>query len=410
MQLHPTSLPSRRLDRDAYDFVDWLASAGQSWWQMLPLGPPDEHGSPYKSASAFAAWPGLLADPDAAVSPSEERAFRGREAFWVDDWASFAGRGAIADQVRFDREWRALRAYASERDVRLIGDIPIYVAPGSADHVAHAELFITGLVAGAPPDQYSDLGQLWGNPMYDWPALRRRGYRWWVERLRRMSEYFDIARIDHFRAFVAGWAVPEDATDARAGTWRRGPGRAPFDAVRDRLGSVPLIAEDLGVITPAVERLRDALGLPGMVVLQFGYDPDDPDSPHRVERHAEQRVAYASTHDNDTVRGWYENAGDAVRALVDEDLRARGIEDDDAAWALIRLTFASRARMAMVQAQDVLALGSDARMNMPGTEGQGAWTWRLEPGQLTGGHAERLRAATQDAGRLPRHRASSEVR
>ena len=379
--------------------MDWLQAAGQSWWQMLPLTPPDEHGSPYKSASAFAAWPGLLAEPDAPVSPSEERAFREREAFWIGDWEAFSGPGAVADQVRFDREWSALRAYAAERGVRLIGDIPIYVAPGSADHLAHPELFISGVVAGAPPDQYSDLGQLWGNPMYDWPALRRRGYRWWIERMRRMSAFFDLSRIDHFRAFVAGWAVPEEADDARSGTWRRGPGRAPFDAAQRALGELPFIAEDLGVITAPVERLRDALGLPGMVVLQFGYDPADRTSPHQVGRHAERRIAYASTHDSDTVRGWYEHAGDAVRALVDADVAAFDVREDSVAWSLVRLTFASRARVAMVQAQDVLELGSEGRMNMPGQEGGGAWTWRLEPGQLTAAHAERLCAAAEQAGR-----------
>ena len=399
VQLHPTSLPSGRLGPDAFAFVDWLAEAGQTWWQMLPLTPPDEHGSPYKSPSAFAAWGGLLADPDARVEPSEERAFRERERFWVDAWASFAGAGAIAEQVRFGREWAALRAYANERGVRLIGDIPIYVAPGSADHLTHPELFLTGLVAGAPPDQFSEGGQLWGNPMYDWPALRRRGYRWWVERMRRMTALFDVSRIDHFRAFVAGWAVPEGAADARSGTWRRGPGRAPFDAIRRELGRLPLIAEDLGVITKPVDRLRDALGLPGMVVVQFGYDADDPDSPHRVGRHPARRIAYAGTHDSDTVRGWYESAGDDVRAAVDADLRARGIEDDDLAWSLVRLTFASRARVAMVQAQDVLSLGSEARMNFPGVEGGGSWRWKLGAGQLTNEHAARLRAATEEAGR-----------
>jgi 4-alpha-glucanotransferase len=378
--------------------VDWLAAARQTWWQMLPLTPPDEHGSPYKSASAFAAWPGLLADPDAPVSASEERAFRERERFWIEDWEAFGG--SVADQVRFDREWSALRAYASERDVRLIGDIPIYVAPGSADHVAHPELFISGLVAGAPPDQYSERGQLWGNPMYDWPALRRRGYRWWIERLRHITAWFDLVRIDHFRAFVAGWAVPDDASDARSGTWRRGPGRAPFDAARRALGDeLPIIAEDLGVITEPVERLRDSLGLPGMVVVQFGYDPADPHSPHRVARHAEHRLAYASTHDSDTVRGWYESAAEEVRAAVDEDVERRGLAGDDVAWSLVRLTFASRARVAMVQAQDVLGLGSEARMNFPGVEGGGSWQWRLERGQLTSEHARRLLAATEEAGR-----------
>ncbi|HEX2084506.1 MAG TPA: 4-alpha-glucanotransferase [Solirubrobacteraceae bacterium] len=396
--MHPTSLPSGRLGADAYAFVDWLAAAGQSWWQMLPLGPPDEHGSPYKSASAFAASPHLLAEPDAPVSDAERRAFRAREAFWIGDWQAFGG--AVDDQVRFDREWSALRAYANEAGVRLIGDIPIYVAPGGADHLTHPELFLPGFVAGAPPDQYTDLGQLWGNPMYDWPALRRRGYRWWVERLRRMTAFFDVSRIDHFRAFVAGWAVPATASDARSGAWRRGPGRAPFEAARRALGSLPFIAEDLGVITPAVERLRDSLGLPGMVVLQFGYDPSDPDSPHRVDRHAEHRVAYASTHDSDTVRGWYESASRATRELVDADLAARGIGGDDVAWSLIRLTFASPAEVAMVQAQDVLGLGSEGRMNVPGQEGRGAWTWRLEPGQLTSEHARRLRTASEEAGRL----------
>jgi 4-alpha-glucanotransferase len=403
VQLHPTSLPEGRLGDGARRFVDWLADAGQSWWQVLPLGPPDEHGSPYKSASAFAVGPGLLEEPEARVAGSEERAFREREAYWVGDWERFAGAGAVADQVRFAREWGALRAYAASRGVRLIGDVPIYVAPGSADHVTHPELFQDGVVAGAPPDKFSETGQLWGNPLYDWPALRRRGYRWWVERFRRVFAQFDIARIDHFRGFVAYWAVPSGAEDARAGAWRRGPGRAPFDAAQRALGggALPFIAEDLGVITEPVERLRDSLGLPGMVVLQFGYDPDDADSPHRPARHPERSVAYTGTHDHDTVRGWYAGLGPGARSIVDDDLAARGIADDDAAWALIRLAFASRAQLAMVQLQDVLGLGSEARMNVPGTEGRGAWAWRLEPGQLTAEHAARLRAATEEAGRLP---------
>ena len=249
VQLHPTSLPSGRLGRDAYAFVDWLADAGQSWWQMLPLGPPDRHGSPYKARSAFAAWPGLLASPRARVSRSDEIDFRERNAYWIDDWARLGPRGAIADQVRFDREWAALRAHAAERGVRLIGDVPIYVAPGSVDHRAHPELFRDDAVAGTPPDAYTSKGQLWGNPLYDWPALRRRGYRWWTERLRRTFELFDVVRIDHFRGFCAYWAVPKGARHALAGRWQRGPGRAPFDAAAAALGDLPVIAENLGVIT-----------------------------------------------------------------------------------------------------------------------------------------------------------------
>ena len=212
-----------------------------------------------------------------------------------------AGRGAVADQVRFDREWGALRAYAAERGVRLIGDVPIYIAAGSADHRAHPELFRDDAVAGTPPDAFTDKGQLWGNPLYHWPALQRRGYRWWVERLARTFALFDLARIDHFRGFVCYWAVPRRARHALAGSWQRGPGAAPFRAARAALGELPVIAEDLGVITPAVHRLRDELGLPGMAVLQFGFTPGDPRNTHdlaqpprapgRLHGHARQRHA-----------------------------------------------------------------------------------------------------------------------
>ena len=399
VQLHPTSLPGGRLGREAHEWVDWLARAGQSWWQMLPLGPPDRHRSPYKARSAFAAWPGLLGEPRARVSKSDELDFRERNAFWVSDWERFAGRGAVADQVRFDREWAALRRHAGERSVRIIGDVPIYVAPGSADHRAHPEIFQAGAVAGTPPDAYTDKGQLWGNPLYDWPALRRRGYRWWTERLRRTFELFDLARIDHFRGFVAYWTVPQGSRHALSGRWRRGPGRAVFDAAARTLQrELPLIAEDLGVITPAVERLRDSLGLPGMVVLQFGFDPGDPHGPHRPENHVEERVAYTGTHDHDTVRGWYESLGLEHRTLVDDAIARAGVAEREPWWSLVRLAFASPARVAMVQAQDVLGLGSDARMNVPGTTGR-SWRWQLErlPGTDT---AERLRAASAEAGRI----------
>ena len=395
VQLHPTSLPGGRLGRDAYAWVDWLAQAGQTWWQMLPLGPPDRYGSPYKAKSAFAAWRGLLAEPAAPVSRAEELDFREREASWIEGWAAFARRGAVADQVRFEREWNALRAYTSERGVRLIGDVPIYVAPGSADQRAHPELFRHDAVAGTPPDAYTDKGQLWGNPLYDWPALRRSGYRWWTARLARTFALYDLARIDHFRGFVACWAVPKGARTALAGRWRRGPGRAVFDAASAALGPLPVIAEDLGVITPAVQRLRDDLGLPGMVVLQFGFAAGEADNVHDVANHAEHRIAYTGTHDNDTLRGWYEALPGETRALVDA---ARPGVEQEVWWDLIALTLSSRARVAMVQAQDVLGLGTEARMNQPGAA-SGAWRWRLDalPSRDA---ARRLRAAAEAAGRV----------
>ena len=399
VQLHPTSLPGGRLGPVAYAWADWLAKAGQQWWQMLPLGPPDRHRSPYKAASAFAAWPGLLGQPAAPVSKAEELDFREREHAWIEDWARFGPRGAIADQVRFEREWAALRRYAAEREVKIIGDVPIYVAPGSTDHRAHPELFQDGAVAGTPPDAYTDKGQLWGNPLYDWPAMQRHRYRWWTARLARTFELFDLARIDHFRGFVAYWAVPKGARHALSGSWKRGPGRAVFDAAASALDrDLPLIAEDLGVITPAVERLRDGLGYPGMVIVQFGFNPGDPRNPHDPANHVENRIAYTGTHDHDTVRGWYESLDGEVRAMVDAAIDRAGVREPESWWSLIRLAFASPARVAMVQAQDVLGLGGEARMNVPGTKGK-SWRWGLD--ELPSADlARRLWGASEAAGRV----------
>jgi 4-alpha-glucanotransferase len=398
VQLHLTSLPGGRLGSPARAFVDWLAEAGQRWWQMLPLGPPDRYGSPYKSSSAFAAWSGFLEKPGAEVTPEEIDAFRTRHEFWAP---SLPAR-MLPDQVRFAREWAALRAYAAERGVGLIGDVPIYVAPGSYDQKAWPELFLDGVVAGVPPDAFTAAGQRWGNPIYDWPALQRQGYRWWVERFRRVFDLYDIARIDHFRAFVAYWAVPASDRDARGGTWRRGPGRAPFaagTAELDPARPMPFIAEDLGVITPPVTRLRRELGYPGMVVLQFAFDPDDPRGPHRLENHGADVVAYTGTHDTDTLRGWWSTLEPARRDEALSALRAAGLADDDVDWGLIRLWMRSPAPLVMLQVQDVLGLGSEARMNLPGTAGD-AWKFALRPGQLTAEHAHRLRAVTEEADRL----------
>jgi 4-alpha-glucanotransferase len=388
--LHPTSLPSGTLDREAYRFVDWLAAAGQSWWQVLPLGPPDEFGSPYRSASAFAASPRLLAMPCARVTPAEIELFASRHSFWAGDWKRFAGEDAIADQVRFEREWGALRSYAAERGVRLVGDLPIYVSDTGADVACRPELFQHGEVAGAPPDALSKTGQLWGNPLYDWPVHRASGYLWWRERFRRTFELVDLCRVDHFRGFVSYWAVPERHKTAKRGRWRRGPGIELFEAVQDELGSLALIAEDLGRITPAVYRLRDELGLPGMAVLLWAFGGGRA-SPHRLENHRESTVVYTSTHDTDTAVGWFRGLSTSQRA-------ATGLDPAEPAWGLLELAYSSPARLALAQAQDVLGLGSKARMNRPGTS-RGNWGWRLEPGQLTPALARRLRGLAEEHGR-----------
>jgi 4-alpha-glucanotransferase len=384
--LHPTSLPGGRLGDEAYRFVDWLAAAGQTWWQVLPLGPPDAAGSPYNAASAFAGSPTLLAQPQARVTADEVEDFVARHPFWTGDWAAFGGERAITDQVRFEREWNALRDYARRRGVRIFGDIPIYVALGSAEHLAHPELFLSGEVAGAPPDDLSATGQHWGNPLYDWRAHRATAYRWWIERFRRTFELVDLARIDHFRGFVAYWAVPARHKTAHRGRWRPGPGAEPFRAA----GELALVAEDLGVITPAVVRLRKQLGLPGMVVLQWAFG-GPASNPHRLENHEEQSVVYTSTHDTDTARGWFES-------LPKRQLDATGLDLREPAWNLIELAHASRAALSIIPAQDMLGLGSEHRMNRPGTA-EGNWRWRLRRGQLTDELAARLRESTRSSGR-----------
>jgi 4-alpha-glucanotransferase len=401
VQLHVTSLPGGRLGDEARRFVDWLAAAGQSVWQVLPVSVPDRHGSPYKSPSAFAASPALLEHPGAPVSAEELEAFAAEQAYWVGSWTNFGG--DLADQVRFAREWAALRSYAHDRGVRLMGDVPIYVAPGGADERAWPQFFRTDAVAGVPPDAYAATGQLWGNPLYDWDALRDDGYRWWVERLRSTFALFDVVRVDHFRGFSAYWAVPADAQTALEGRWEQGPGRAVFDAATSVLGPLPVLAEDLGDIDPPVLELRRALGFPGMAVLQFAFEPAYDDNTHDPRNHEPNEVVYTGTHDNDTVCGWWHTLPEPRRTMARAACAEAGVGtdlDQEPSWALIELALASRCGLAMMQAQDVLALGSQARMNEPGREG--GWRWRMEPGALTDEHASRLRALTEAADRVPR--------
>jgi 4-alpha-glucanotransferase len=269
--------------------------------------------------------------------------------------------------------------------------MPIYPSDAGADLAAWPELFASQEVAGAPPDALSADGQLWGNPLYDWPAHRRTGYRWWIERFRRAFELVDATRVDHFRGFVSYWAVPRHMRSARHGRWRRGPCAELFRAVAAELGKLPLVAEDLGVITPAVYRLRDELGLPGMAVLLWAFGRGAR-NPHALGNHRENLVVYTTTHDTDTACGWYRSLGKRERAVT-------GLDAHEPHWSMIELALGSPARLAIVPAQDVLGLGSEARMNRPG-QARGNWTWRLEPGQLTGELAARLRDASAAGNRL----------
>src|SRR3954462_3777725 len=385
--LHPTSLSGGRLGDEAYRFVDWLEAAGQSWGEGLPLRPPpDPRAPPPAPRPPSPGGPGPPAEPRAPVAADELEDFVARHPYWIADWASFAAKNAIAGQVRFEREWSALRRYAAKRGVRIFGDVPIYVSDEGADLASHPQLFETRVVAGAPPDDYSANGQLWGNPVYRWDVARAERFRWWTERFRRTFELVDLTRIDHFRGFVSYWAVPARAKTARGGRWLRGPGFELFEAARRELGELPLVVEDLGAITPAVLRLRDRLGLPGMVGLQFAF-AGRPPNPHRLENHPVNAVVYTGTHDHDTAVGWWQSLPKRVQ-------QASGLDPADPAWSLIEAALSSRARLAIVPAQDLLGLGSEARLNMPGRS-DGNWRWRLRRGQLGGELAARLREATE---------------
>ena len=487
--LHPTSLPSRfgigDLGPAALDFLDYLAHAQQSLWQVLPLGPTGFGNSPYASPSAFAGNPLLIApellvdqgllepaelaeladlpadhvdfarlarpkrqlleiaferarQQDAADLQARFGAFRETQASWLDDYALFAAladahgrvwtewdeplrdrqpealaraREQLADRIAFHafgqfvfaEQWRALRSRAHALGIAIVGDIPIFVAHDSADVWANRHLFKLDergqprVLAGVPPDYFSTTGQLWGNPLYDWEAMAREGYRWWIARFEQLLSLVDVVRVDHFRGFQAAWEVPAGSATAVHGAWVPGPGPAVFDAVGAALGAqVPIIAEDLGLITDDVRQLLATTRFPGMKVLQFAFGGGGPDNLYLPHNYPDPNcVVYTGTHDNDTTRGWFETAPADEREYV---LRYLGRDGADIAFQLMRLALSSIARTAIVPLQDVLGLGSEARMNTPGAAA-GNWDWRVLPEQLTAGCADRLAELTAVFGR-----------
>jgi 4-alpha-glucanotransferase len=451
--LHPTSLPGRfgigDLGPEAFAFVDWLASAGQKLWQVLPLGPTGYGESPYALYSAFAGNPlllspallaqsGWLAESELAGAPAFSegdvdweavtswkmallrKAFRrfeggaafdrfaGEQAAWLDPFARFmACKGAGGGvswlewpsglkpepgeedfhrflQFEFFREWRALHSYCAARGIRVMGDVPIYVATDSADVWARPELFRFDAMAGVPPDYFSATGQLWGNPVYRWDRMAGEGYAWWVARMRAAFSLFDLVRLDHFRGFEAYWEVPAGEATAVQGHWVKGPGAGLFRVLEQQLGPVRVVAENLGVITPEVEAIRHEFGFPGMAILQFAFGKDAQASSFRPHNYVRDLVAYTGTHDNDTVMGWWRSmGGDSTRSPEDvarekaAALAYLGVsEDAPMNLVLIRALLASVADTAIIPVQDLLGLGSEARMNTPSVAG-GNWRWRM---------------------------------
>jgi 4-alpha-glucanotransferase len=315
----------------------------------------------------------------------------------------------LADEIRFHQyvqwlffaQWAAVREAADARGIRIMGDIPIYVAGDSADVWSNREIFQLDergepiVVSGVPPDYFSETGQRWGNPLYRWDVLRKTRFRWWISRFRAALRFAGIVRVDHFRGFAAYWEIPASESTAIHGRWVPGPGRALFDALRDTLGELPIVAEDLGHITAEVNELRNAIGVPGMKILQFAFA--QPDSPHLPHCYDPKTVVYTGTHDNDTARGWFEHATAAEREAIASYLGVR--EGDEIAWSLIRAAYTSVSEMAIVPVQDILNLGSEARMNLPGAEHDN-WSWRVANGALTAEHAEELRELAKVSGRI----------
>jgi 4-alpha-glucanotransferase len=488
--LHPISLPSPGgigdLGPAAYEFLDFLASARQGLWQVLPLGPPANGNSPYSSTSAFAGNPLLISlerlaqrgwidgaklkeapksdgpidydrvreyklpllteaarkflDSASSSAKSRFERFCTENAWWLEDFVLY---DALRDRYRkqcwnswppelarrepaaleatrkelvpelsvrrvvqffFYEQWRALRLYCAQKSIRVVGDIAIFVDYDSADVWANRELFRLKddlepeAVSGVPPDAFSATGQRWGNPLYDWSAMRSEGYKWWVQRLRWATQTCDFIRLDHFRGFSQFWEIPASEPTAIHGRWVDGPKDELFNKLRDELGGLPFFAEDLGYITQDVHELRERHQIPGMAVLQFGFGDTGAHIylPHRLTADC---VVYSGTHDNDTTLGWWNSSATgyertAATAYV-------GPCEDGMNWAFIRAAQASVANFSVVPIQDVLGLGSEARLNTPSVK-TGNYLWRCKPGVLTHDLAQRLSKLAEVADRLPK--------
>ena len=486
-----TSLPSKYgigcFSKSAYDFVDWLKAAGQTYWQILPLGPTSYGDSPYQSFSTYAGNPyfislealieeGVLTEEECGAAdlgemegtidykklyenryPLLRRAYERSDisnnpaynrfvqenGWWLSDytlfmavkerfggapwteWAQdirlrwdyamdFYRRELYFDiefqqylQFTFYKQWRALKEYANRQGVRIIGDIPIYVAMDSADAWAHPELFqldgdnVPTAVAGCPPDGFSAVGQLWGNPLYRWEYHRQTGYDWWMKRLAHCFSLYDVVRIDHFRGFDEYYSIPRGAKTAIDGHWEKGPGMDLFRRMREVLGEKEVIAEDLGYVTDSVRRLVRDSGFPGMKVLEFAFDSRDSGcaNDYLPHNYTENCVAYTGTHDNETIRGWFESITEEERRLARAYICDRYTPRQYLHTSFISLIMASRASLCVIPMQDYMGYDNTCRMNQPSTVGIN-WKWRLKEGELTEELKREIRGIARRYGRL----------
>ena len=483
--MHITSLPNPygigTMGRCAYDFVDFLSEAGQSYWQILPVNPTGYGDSPYQAISTFAGNHYLI-DPDLLIEEGlltrEEvesvqwgwdetqvdfgtmyksrckllynayQRFVQDEEFnhfvlcnssWLEDYAMFRAltdacrgrawqswsmtlmlrmpavmecyRQELQEQIRFHcflqykffQQWKKLKAYANEKGIRIIGDVPIYVPLDSADVWANPQLFqLDGScrplrVAGCPPDSFTADGQLWGNPIYDWEKMKETGYTWWIDRLKAAARMYDVVRLDHFRGFESFWSIPAGDKTAAGGRWEKGPGMDFIGTIRQALPGLDFIAEDLGFVTEEVRQLQVASGYPGMKVLQFAFDSREAGDylPHT---YPENSVCYSGTHDNLTMVQWFREAAAEDVAMARDYLGLN--EDEGLVNGMIRGAMSSVSKLCIIQMQDYLELGGQARMNFPGTLSADNWTWRVAPGFMTGELKRRILETTRRYGRI----------
>lgn len=430
--LHPTSLPNACLDEHAYRWIDFLADAGISVWQVLPLGVPQAGGSPYQCDSAFAINPLLVANleqGDIDVKNADFVYWASKQTFWLDDYALFAvlkkhfdnkawfqwpdefkKRELQALKVFSDSHqeqiesvqwqqyclykcWQEVHQYAQEKGVYIFGDMPIFVAHDSADVWAKSEYFLLDdegqatVVAGVPPDYFSETGQRWGNPHYNWEKLEKNGFDWWIERISAHFDWFDIVRIDHFRGLESVWEINSSCDTAIEGDWVSVPGDKLLASLETKGAQLQLVAEDLGLITPEVTALRHKYKLPGMAVLQFSFDDFD-DNPHKPHNITPNTVVYTGTHDNDTSAGWFFSLDQDYRNHI---VHLTNAENENVLVdQLINIALDSSANLAVIPLQDFLGLGSDCRMNTPGTVDNN-WRWRYGPDQLSSELASRIK-------------------
>ena len=489
--LSVSSLPSKYgigcFSKSAYEFADWLKEAGQSYWQILPLGPTSYGDSPYQSFSTYAGNPyfisledlieeGVLTEKECEKLETESKEgtidykklyedrypilrkayersnisenpdyqqFLAENEWWLSDYAlfmavkdRFEGRpwtewaedirlryGYAMDYYRrelyfdiefqkylqftFYKQWNKLKAYVNSLGIRMIGDIPIYVAMDSADAWANPSLFqldeknVPYAVAGCPPDGFSATGQLWGNPLYDWGYHKKDHYSWWIKRMEYSLKLYDVVRVDHFRGFEAYYSIPYGDPTAEFGHWEKGPGLDLFARLKKSLKKeeLPIIAEDLGFLTPEVHEMLKESGFPGMKVLEFAFD-DSENSDYLPHKYQENCIVYTGTHDNETLVGWYENMNRRNKSFAREYMGCRHTPKKEMHWEFIRLAMASPAKLAVIPVQDYLGLGAEARINEPSTLGKN-WKWRLLPGEITGDVLKQCRRMAKLYGRLP---------